>query len=403
MNPRISSLAALFLLTACTGRHEAESHLSRQDSAGVAVVRLPRSEHLHFPLWRTRPLYSSQAWDSVRLGPVVEAVFTGDSSLIIAAGAELLRISPDGHFAGRIAREGDGPGEFRAIFRLGVGADGSLFAGDLWSGRLTQLTPTGKALRTIPRLDLDHLGRESEPVSVLADGTILATLWQWRPNRGTLGGIPAGALERDPVPLFARDETARRTDTLGLWPGLERARVALDGESRLPVPFARSAVYDGRGDATVIGVSDSLDLWLFTGTALRLRLIAPREATIPTAADRETWSAILLAERPDIGRVVVDAVRGAPEVPVLPQIGGVVVDDRGDLWVGDYLTPGQSTRRWRIYSPAGDPLGSVELPGYGDALLPSRTELLDVAGDRLALVAESGDGELTIEVRGIER
>lgn len=43
------------------------------------------------------------------------------------------------------------------------------------------------------------------------------------------------------------------------------------------------------------------------------------------------------------------------------------------------------------------------MPASVEALVPGRSEILDVYGDRLALLRETEDGEPFIEVRAIER
>jgi hypothetical protein len=287
---------------------------------------------------------------------------------------------------------------------VGVAQDGSLFVSDLLSGRFTQFTLTGAVARFLQHLSLDAAGRETDPIAVLADGRILATLWQGRPNRGTIAGIQAGAFERDPVPLLVSGGEVGSLDTLAMWQGLERAHVNLDGEeSRLPVPFARSAFYDGRGGATAIGIADSLDLWLFEGTTPRLHLMGQSPRRPPTGTEQHEWKERLLTSRPDIGEMVTRAEQGIRSVAALPLVGGLVVDDSSNVWVAAYATPKQERRVWRVFSREGQLLGKVVLPVFADPLLPSRTELLDVCGDRIALLREDADGALNIEVRAVSR
>jgi hypothetical protein len=48
-------------------------------------------------------------------------------------------------------------------------------------------------------------------------------------------------------------------------------------------------------------------------------------------------------------------------------------------------------------------LGQLDLPALADPWLPGLVELLDVAGDRLALLRITESGEAVVEVRGIQR
>lgn len=399
----LTAVAAGLLLAGC-GSSPAGERDSRSDSAGVALVRLASAPAPVPAVWTSRTVFSTQAIDSLHLGEVVEAAFLGDTSLLIANGSEVIRLSRAGSFMQRIGRAGEGPGEFRNIFRLGVTASGTAFVGDLWSGRFTELSADGRVIRIVSRLMPGAGGRETEPVTVTADGRVLALPWQWRPNHGDVDGVSTGGLERDSVMLLGYGNDGTLIDTLGFWPGLERARVHLGREeARLPIPFARSVVYDGRGNHTIVGVSDSLDLSLFDGTRLVLRLTAPRERRAPTSADAAAWKANLLRRMPDIAASIIGAERRASTVSDLPNVGAVVLDDAGNIWVGGYVTAGQRLRPWRTFSSNGVLTGTLELPAHTDPLMPTKAELLDVFADRIAVLHETDDGEYSIEVRSVQQ
>ena len=57
----------------------------------------------------------------------------------------------------------------------------------------------------------------------------------------------------------------------------------------------------------------------------------------------------------------------------VPPYEGLVVDDAGRLWLGDYRDPLAASRRWRILGPSGEPLAT--------AMLPARFLATDVRGD----------------------
>jgi hypothetical protein len=400
--PRRAWCLLVVILGGCAAGAREGGTIARADSAGVRIVRLPRLA-VAAPRWTAESLFSTASLDSIHLVGIVGAVFAPDTSLLIGDLGAVFRLDRSGRSMRRVARDGDGPGEFRGIFRLGIATDGSIFVGDVRTGRLTRIAPDGSLVRYIGRLSLDPAGRETDPIAVLGDGRIVATWWQGRANRGTLAGIPAGAFERDSMPLFAWRPETGLADTLGMWPGLERARVSLDGESRLPVPFSRSALFDGRGDLVVIGTSDSIDLFLFEGARLRLRLVGPDAHRRPTDPERNAWRRSLRESRPDIAEELLAAERDAPEVSELPGIGAVALDGSGNIWVGAYATPGQTLRTWWIFSPAADPIGRMELPVYTDLLDPTRCEILDVFGGRIALLREDRDGDLSVEVLRIRR
>jgi len=376
-----------------------------RDSMGVRIVRLG-SAAITAPVWQSTVLFTTAAIDSIVLSGdsrtlPARARFAADSSLLIADGSQVVVVTSDGKFSRQFTRAGDGPGEFRSVTTLGTAEDGSIVAGDFFTGRVAQLTLAGAVVRSIRHLD-PYAEMETEPVTMLPDGRVLVVPWQWRPNRGPFAALHRSPFDRDPVPLLVYATTGRIVDSIGIWPGLERGTQA-NGPAHFPVPFARSVVYAGRGAFTVIGVTDSLDLSLFQGTALKLRLIQGASPRRATTRDRAEWDSVVLRTSGEVGPTIVKAETGGAVPPLLPAIGGVVLDDEHNIWVGDYVTPRTPVRRWRIFSPAGELIGTTEFPVFNEAFMPSRTELLDVALGRIALLRENAAGDVFVEVRQLHR
>ena len=347
--------------------------------------------------WTSTAEFTTLPIDTLQLGGGESffARFLPDGSLIVANGPTIVRLSPTGAFDGVVARGGDGPGEFRTILGLGIADDGSLIASDHESGRFTQLRPDGSVVRTIPRLRPFAAWTGMAPFAMLADGRVLAAPWQWRAARDPDSGA-AGAPERDQVAFVTYDSEGEVSDTISVLPGLERSEGFV-------APFARSALYGGRGGARwVSGTSDSLDLTVYEGVEPRTRLVAPKVLTSISSRQRsQRDSAVAAKFGGSVGAAVVERQAHAPVPASPPDIGGILLDAAGRIWVGMYAMPGERARRWYVFSATGEPLGRLVLPAFGDALLPLRTEVLDVAQGRLALVRETGDGEVFIEVRRI--
>jgi hypothetical protein len=200
--------------------------------------------------------------------------------------------------------------------------------------------------------------------------------------------------------LIVQDGAGRGLRTLGVWPGLERARLRVKDEVwRLPVPNARSVVYGSRGSTTVIGVSDSIDLTILDGTTPSHRFVAAARRRAATQTERSAWERTIERDHPDEAPEVLAAEQHVPLNDFLPDVGGVVVDAERNVWVGNYAAAGDSTRIWVVYTPEGKARGAVELPTFREALVPWRTELLDVYGDRLAVLRGDTPGARYVEVR----
>ena len=389
-------LSSSAFVAACSTPPSASVRVSDTDSTGMKTVYLPRHEAAA-SAWSTSIVFSTEGLDSLTLGAggALHARLVDGGRLLIANGGEIVRLSADGRFDRQFARSGAGPGEFRMILHLGITSDGSVFASDFLSGRLSQLTASGEFIRAVSRLPA-HGEIAVEPIAILATGRILAVPWQWKPNRGPLRGLSAGPFDRDPVALLSYTIDGAIDDTIGTWPGVERFH-------GLAIPFARSTHYSSRGEGTVIGVSDSLDLWLYEGVRPRLRLVRAAERRRPSAENYADWRRAVINSMPDVGTTLVEAAGDMPQVPTMPDIGGVVLDAGQEIWVGAYVAPGGLTRRWEVYSPTGELIGRLDLPAHNDPYMPSRTEILDVAGGRLVLLRDDAQTGLVIEVHMIHR
>jgi hypothetical protein len=240
-----------------------------------------------------------------------------------------------------------------------------------------------------------------EPLTLLPEGRILATFWQQRPNREE-AGLQAGAFERDSAPLLLFDSAGAIRATLGVWPGLERARVSLEGaDARLPPPYGRTVLAQGRGSWVAITPTDSLDLSLYSDTALVLRLTSTRPTARPTPELIRAWEHTLTSDFPDVAPIYRRAIQAAPVIPSLPLIGALGLDGHGHIWLGSYTSPTDTLRQWIIVSDAGEVVGRIALPALHAHALPGHRELLDVYGDRIALRRETADGESFVEVRRV--
>jgi len=340
---------------------------------------------------------------------VVGAVLLPDSSLVIAdrVAPNLTFLSPDGELRSQVGSEGEGPGDYSDIARIGVATDYPLFVYDRALRRLTFLDWTGNVV------DVRRIGCMGEVVplaQVSGDGFI--GVLETRPD------LPPG-VQRGPLFLIACTGTDGSFDTLGDWPGKERF-VTSDRQNWVAVGFGRTALYDGRGVHSVVGTNDSLDLTRYRGSLVHTQV---RGGVLPinfvSPEEREEWTDLFLGAFPAV--VQTDWRRRLEQSEVqatYPAIGAVKIDASGRIWIGDYAGLSGERRLWSVIGVDGTPIASVRLPVFhpelltfnnggftGRAMVESEVtipspvhELLDITADRIAVLRKDGLGQEYVEV-----
>lgn len=305
---------------------------------------------------------------------VAAARFLGDGGLIVAnaGSAEVFWFDQGGSLERTSGRRGDGPGEYQRITAVFGRADGGVSVYDAGPGRMTDLDSTGAVAGTSslssgsPALDL-------VPLAMLPDGGSLSVYGEMR----VFGGSGAS---RDSTPLIHIHADTEARDTLGYWKGKEWYYVPLErGIARLAVGFSRDVVYAGRNGRVVVGTTDSLNLSVVDGTGrVVMRLMGPSGRTPIPGALVEEW-------RADLGERMKNAppqIKGVlQEIPVnetYPDLQGVGISDSGQVWIGLRTAADARSDEWLVVSPDGEVLGSVSLP--------KSARILDVAGERVAVL-----------------
>ena len=380
--------------------------VSVTDSADVAIVRIPDLWSLELPGVTTTPIHST-ADAGLELGNVVGAVFLPDSSLVVAdRGAdEIIFLDRAGSVLRRTGRDGDGPGEYRNIARIGVRADGTVFVYDRELRRFTFLDSDGGfiAVQRVPTTS------EMLPL-VHMQGAFLAVL-ETRPE------LPVG-VRRGPLFLVRVDESTQVVDTVGRWPGKERT---VTPDAWLPIGHGVTALYAGRGSHTVLGTNDSVDVTLYRGSTPVTRIRGGHTVARVTEEEREAWTQLYLSMYPEPARYIGRRrLERSPPRETYPAFGALKVDDRGRTWIGAYAGTLASERRWTVLGGDGNPIGAIDLPVYrpdwvkvrggslvGHVLVEAETtipslphELLDVAGGLIAVLRRGEFDEEYIEVHG---
>lgn len=416
---RLTTRAAAILALAVGGCQEAAvrsdvdgaavgASMSVSDSAGVGIVHISDLRALALPRLERRLIFSTAA--HLQLGHVTGAVFLPDGSLVFVddAATEIIFLDPDGQVVHRTGREGEGPGEYSDIARIGVSADGALHVYDRRLRRYTFMDSQGSVTGV---RDIERFG-EMVPLAYLAGGDVLAVL-EPRPI------LPEG-LQRVPLFLILHRQTTETADTLGSWPGKERM---VAGDRWNPVAFGATALYSGRGPHVAMATTDSLDVSLYEGSAPVTRIrggSSPREVT---AEEMAAWTDLFVGMYPEERRPAERRrLRESTFRDTYPAFEALAVDADGRIWLGDYARHADEERRWTVFGSDGRPAGTLSLPvfrpewvriregamtGYGwvefETTIPSAEhELLDVMGNRIAILRRTALGEEMVEVYEVE-
>lgn len=420
-----SSRAALCVLTlvlaiTTAGCSEAPQQPQRavdgpRDSVGVMGTEIPGLDDVNAPEISPRLIYTTTT--DLGLGHVAGAVFLPDSSLLVAdrGSSDLIVLDRLGNMLERTGRQGDGPGEYEHLTQLGIGADGTPFAYDRLQRRFTFLDSRGRAtgVQRVTRMG------ELMPLALLETGKFLTVL-EPRP-------LLAAGVQRGPLILLVADysSTGAQTewvDTLGSWPGKER-HVSMDGNVWNPVGFGATTLYAGRGEYTVVGTNDPVDVTLYRGSTTFLRMRGEPSRREVTKHEKAAWTELFLsmysaARRSDKRRVLERS--GVRET--YPAFGALKVDGEGRIWIGAFARLAERQRRWTVFSPTGTPVGTLMLPvfrpewnQYGrgsprgrepverEVTIPNAShELLDIGRGRLAVLRRSEFGGEFIEVYAVD-
>ncbi len=381
------------------------------DSGGVSVAGIPNLHALDLPELSLTLLHSTA--DDLDLVEVVGAVLLPDASLVIAdkAAPNLSFLRPDGSLRAQAGREGEGPGEYTEISRIGLTSDGSLFVYDRALRRFTFLDREGGVIG-VQRSRCTVATGEVVPLADVNAQAFLGVL-ETRPD------LPPG-VQRGPLFLVACAGREGSLETLGEWAGKERYVASNQWNA---VGFGRTALYDGRGDHTVVGTNDSLDVTLYDGTNVRTRIRGGSSMRRVTPGEREEWTNLYLDMFPEIVRA--DRRRRLAQSDIrdtYPAFGSIKVDASGRIWIGEYAKLSAEQRLWTMLRPDGTPVGSIRLPVFrpdwlqiregsitGRALvewevtIPSPVhELLDIADDRIVVLRKDELGREFIEVYEVE-
>lgn len=377
------AVAAVILFSAGACRSEPSSATGslssvHTDSAGVEIVLSPAAAEIVpvFATVDTSPLLKIGALDGrpeEQFGSIVDVLplSTGGVAVLDGQAAEIRVFDSGGTYRNTLGSRGDGPGELRAPSALGPVGEDSLAVFDRRSMRITRFALDG-GIGGVTTLGAE--GRRPINRAVfLPDGRLVGqSPWIADPG-GRFVPPPEGeyALVVDSAALAVYTPGRAVLDTLAILPSSESVwRMERDGGSislfRRAAVFGRSAVFQAHPDGIWSGFNDRFELRLLDAADGRIVRVlrAPgleRTATEAMAGSIRDYAIAEGDPTPERLRTLGEWFEISPRPEKLPAYDRIVVDDRERLWVREWSGTVPS-RRWWVFSGAGDLLGSADVP-----------------------------------------
>ena len=359
------SLAVLLLsgLVSCDPPDAGTALVVQRDSAGVRIV-----EALG-PLWG-----DSSAW-TIDPEPVVDLTLTGsgpsheffrvrdvkqrpDGSVIVAnRGSQEVRLySSQGEFLGSVGGVGDGPGEFRNLWKVEPSGD-QILALDQ-RGRVAVFTPDLGPARTF------DVAARAFDLHGLSDGTVLVEVF-------SLTRTPsADQVVRHPRALLRYDLTGARIDSLGETAGGEEVARVIDDRPISGSPlFPREGHVAANDDVILEGSADVMEVreLSVTGEIVRILRIPDYPVALTdeeVAAERDAQFDVELPPGATFPPFLRQFIEELPAPAARPAYADILVDPSGAVWLELYRGTSEQDRpqAWLVLDADAVWLGTVDVP-----------------------------------------
>lgn len=295
---------------------------------------------------------------------VTAATRLPDGRIAVAnAGTQQIKLfGTDGRHLASLGQRGAGPGEFQFPLWVGTHAD-SILVWDAALERLTVFDPRGTLARStqFPAVG----GSFPSVVGMFPDGSLLLASGADQ----AAAAKQEGTAWRGDTHLVRIAPGGQILDTIATVPSQERysyrSRDGM-GQTVEDLPFGRRTVMAVRDDAVVVGTGEAYSI-REVDTAGIQRGLVQREWTprpVSSADVRDYWAKMVtIGGRSRPGEVQAQRDK-IPYPATLPPYDALVIDAGGALWIKDAQPPRgwDDPDLWRVYSPDGAPLATVELP-----------------------------------------
>ena len=389
-------------LSSCAGASEGEQPvLTVTDSTGVEIVTNA------VPVWESGGGWSTSESPTLEIGTVSGAeaytlyrvgavIMLREGRIAIAnGGTSQIRVyDADGVHLHDIGRNGDGPGEFRALGGVWrsrgdsiMTADSRLsritiFGSEGRLGRMIRVTPSGGARQVFGRRPFDD-------GSLLISGVVLPA----QPPREGLFDGGSQVFDR-----YSSDGS--HLNRIGEQPRGSNWGFTLQG--RIAYTVAPFAVFSppnaSDGSAVYLGAGTQLQVEKRGADGELLRIIRwagePRPVTSDVIA-RYRSEQLEQADTPEFRQSVESMLEGLVFPEHIPVYQSLLVDTEDHLWVERYRTTWEDERRWWVFDPSGR--------WMGEAPVPTDLDIREVGSDYVLGVRRDESNVERVVVYGLSR
>jgi len=346
------------MLTACAGDRPSSS-VSKRDSAGITIIE------------STSPRWSSEEGWLIDATPVLDLATSGvgpphefyrvrdairlpDGSIAVAdhGSCEVRLFSITGEFLRAVGRRGEGPGEFERLTSIHRIRGDSLVALDYWLRRITVLGPDLSVGRTFSLIG-DGL-RVSE-LTTLDDTTLVATFYSLADFEGVNG------LYRGMNPVITISLNGAVLDTVTSIAGDE----SFEGPTfSAPALFGKHSHITAHQGLIYLGSADQMQFEVVSPAGLLKRIVRIPDVDLSVSGQEIQEERDALAG-PSPTQYIKEIFAAVPEPETRPAYSDLLIDTEGFVWVAQHLGEAErdEPRDWWVFTPEGEWLGSVQVPG----------------------------------------
>jgi len=261
-----------------------------------------------------------------------------------------------------LGRKGEGPGEFQRIETLSLMPGDSIAVWDYWLRRITVLSPVGEVARVVSLAGVADRVRH-----LLSLG-----------NAGFVGfsyshtSIPdEPGHYRMPYEVLRFGPDGEVLDTVTVIGGFEGFQASIGDAA---VPFGKDGHLAVHATDFVLGSADAMRMDWYNEDGELMRIVRVPLFDLSLTAEEVDLARRAMAPEgiPAEFRRVVESM----EMPdARPAYSDLLVDSEGYLWAQEYRSRGapEGPITWRVFSPEGQWLGSVQTP--------TRFSVFDIGSD----------------------